>query len=523
MPVFVLAFFSSGCTVFWDAARTTIVEPAHYPTHLEHLLLYVRMHKAAEKAWRDAQANGPSYSKDYEKGFRTGFSDYLQYGGNGEPPSIPPACYWKNDSATGRDAVHEWSAGFRHGSTAARQSGIRELIVVPLSGPGVAPVHERASEIVPFESTGPKPPPVPEARTVKLATPDAQPPGCVGRLPVLEARAVQLATLDAEPPACVGRLPVPEAITVKLAPDEQPPGCVCHLPFHACCEREPLSGGMAKAYMERFLKSISFSGPVILQSQEEAPSGGASAIDGPQSPQRPELGTAGLLLTEVTVMQPPGVAELLPLGGDGSEAGANLSSRADLAPEAGNQKPLEGASGVVPAEVLVLQSTPGSEARLQNLATFESTTHDIGKLILECFLISVSPPREEVTDAVPSEHGGVGGIVAPHRSAPPEGITEPLPRRRSGRGVGENPGFQSPPAPEASSVKSATSDEEPRNSICRLRFRPRCEPEGTSEIEKLFMQRFLTTVSLEGRGVSPPQEKEPATTELLPPVVLMVP
>src|SRR5262245_29130793 len=114
----VLGPCSSGCTVAWDVARTTTVEPVHYATNIEHGKICVHAHQAAKKAWQEIEGS-KAFGKDYEIGFKDGFADYLQYGGNGEPPSIPPRCYWKEDSIPGRQAGLEWSAGFRHGASVA--------------------------------------------------------------------------------------------------------------------------------------------------------------------------------------------------------------------------------------------------------------------------------------------------------------------------------------------------------------------------------------------------------------------
>jgi hypothetical protein len=117
-----------------------IVEPAHYPTNLEHCRIRAEARNAAEKAWQEIDG-GQTYCKDYQLGFKEGFADYLQYGGNGEPPSIPPRQYWKKDSIAGRQLGMEWSAGFRTGAAAAKRTGLRDLIVVPLTGPGISSSH----------------------------------------------------------------------------------------------------------------------------------------------------------------------------------------------------------------------------------------------------------------------------------------------------------------------------------------------------------------------------------------------
>jgi hypothetical protein len=143
--VFGAGIFSSGCTIAWNAANTLVVEPAHFPNHVEQCLLKVRTRKLAEEAWngviRDGlirDGNGPQHPKDYRKGFIDGFSDYLQNGGNGEPPPLPPRHYWSDVSPQGRQAAEEWFGGFRHGAARAKFSGLRDLILVPVSGPGLA-------------------------------------------------------------------------------------------------------------------------------------------------------------------------------------------------------------------------------------------------------------------------------------------------------------------------------------------------------------------------------------------------
>ncbi|MBL8794544.1 MAG: hypothetical protein JNM56_11615 [Planctomycetia bacterium] len=107
----------------------------------------------AEKAWQSfCQAHpGQLYTVHYQRGFEDGFADYLYAGGAGQPPPVPPwslrtASY---ETPTGHQAVEEWFAGFRHGAAAARDSGLRELVLVPSSGVSVA----RRSVAVP-RSTG---------------------------------------------------------------------------------------------------------------------------------------------------------------------------------------------------------------------------------------------------------------------------------------------------------------------------------------------------------------------------------
>jgi len=110
-----------------------VVEPAAYPTHAQAVAICSHAHKMAEAAWQhefDAVAN---HHDDYRKGFIDGYADYVQFGGNGEPPPLPPRCYWAKESPDGRQKAFDWFAGFRRGAAAAIQSRARELILVPSS------------------------------------------------------------------------------------------------------------------------------------------------------------------------------------------------------------------------------------------------------------------------------------------------------------------------------------------------------------------------------------------------------
>jgi hypothetical protein len=102
----------------------------------------------ARDAWRAAQAEcpGQKFSRDYACGFKAGFRDYLDAGGSGQPPAVPPFRYWLAgyDSPGGHQAIEDWYNGFRHGAAAARGSGLRELNVIPLSAPPINAVEDAA-------------------------------------------------------------------------------------------------------------------------------------------------------------------------------------------------------------------------------------------------------------------------------------------------------------------------------------------------------------------------------------------
>jgi hypothetical protein len=137
----------------------------------------------AKEAWRATQAACPGqrYSRDYACGFKAGFCDYLDAGGDGQPPAVPPFRYRLAgyDSPAGHQAIEDWYAGFRHGAFVARASGLRELSVTPLSAPPLDAVVEAAGPgVAPGPaalSFGPGATPSPDAPPLEVV-PDQLPP-----------------------------------------------------------------------------------------------------------------------------------------------------------------------------------------------------------------------------------------------------------------------------------------------------------------------------------------------------------
>jgi hypothetical protein len=103
----------------------------------------VRDRKAAEQALRESYCLGSSqqYSADYEKGFKSGYIDQLDANALLSPPAIPPKHYWsaRYQTAEGHQAIHDWYLGYQNGAHAARASGRRDLIAVPVAGRALAP------------------------------------------------------------------------------------------------------------------------------------------------------------------------------------------------------------------------------------------------------------------------------------------------------------------------------------------------------------------------------------------------
>jgi len=95
------------------------------------------IHVLAENAWEEVREANPDkeYSVDYARGFEAGYSSFLEKGGHGNPPPVPPSCYWLAEYKTpdGYRAIGDWFAGYQHGASVAQASGLRPYVTVPTS------------------------------------------------------------------------------------------------------------------------------------------------------------------------------------------------------------------------------------------------------------------------------------------------------------------------------------------------------------------------------------------------------
>ncbi len=194
----------AGCSLFVAGTRNVIFEATD---RTERALESFRNGKLANAAWDAVEQANPrgTFSPDYISGFKDGFVDYLEAGGTGEPPPLPPARYWKvrYQTPTGLHAAEEWFAGFRDGAAAARASGTREGVVLPLAlhSPGPVPPHPVPPLPAPVPPAPiPGPPLLPEEpapatrqgapAAVQAASPAAPRPPALAVVPVRAAPAV---------------------------------------------------------------------------------------------------------------------------------------------------------------------------------------------------------------------------------------------------------------------------------------------------------------------------------------------
>lgn len=164
-----LCAICSGCNLAVNATRNLINEPVQYT---DNVLVCVRNRVLAKQAWSGfGKANpGQVYSTHYASGFKEGFADYLDAGGTGAPPPLPP-CYYRlirYQTVKGHSAIDDWYAGFHQGAAAAQESGYRQLITLPPSAPfpyvlsnypiPSGPPPELPAELLPFPRVMPPAP-----------------------------------------------------------------------------------------------------------------------------------------------------------------------------------------------------------------------------------------------------------------------------------------------------------------------------------------------------------------------------
>lgn len=149
--------FASGCGLVQRATCNLAYETRRC---VDTATLAARHRRWAREAWAHTCAASPEpYSPYFAQGFTDGFLDYVEAGGTGEPPAVPPRRFWtaKFQTYEGRLAIEDWFAGFRQGAAIAREAGYRELAILPSS------LSSLASGPPPELNDGPGYPPSPEA------------------------------------------------------------------------------------------------------------------------------------------------------------------------------------------------------------------------------------------------------------------------------------------------------------------------------------------------------------------------
>jgi hypothetical protein len=95
------------------------------------------IHRKAHEAWQVVRCEFPSktFTAEFHDGFIDGYSDYLDRGGDGQPPAVPPLRYTQNRkyySPEGHVLMRDYFLGFKYGTDVAIASGQRQYLTVPV-------------------------------------------------------------------------------------------------------------------------------------------------------------------------------------------------------------------------------------------------------------------------------------------------------------------------------------------------------------------------------------------------------
>jgi len=93
--------------------------------------------RRAREAWQEVcrQYSRRPFTPEFHDGFIDGYSDYLDRGGDGQPPAVPPPRYTQNKhyyTPEGHVRLRDYLLGFKYGTDVAIASGQRQFLTVPV-------------------------------------------------------------------------------------------------------------------------------------------------------------------------------------------------------------------------------------------------------------------------------------------------------------------------------------------------------------------------------------------------------
>jgi len=151
---------AGGCRVADPATRDRL--PDAHVGHTEQAIGR-HIHHDAREAWRAVRDQFPRrcFSPEFRDGFLDGYADYLDRGGDGQPPAAPPLRYTRHAryfTPEGHALLKDYFLGFKYGADVAITTGQRQFLTVPVLLADGGPVAER-----PVVVTTIPPPPMPAA------------------------------------------------------------------------------------------------------------------------------------------------------------------------------------------------------------------------------------------------------------------------------------------------------------------------------------------------------------------------
>jgi hypothetical protein len=145
----ILLLGQGGCSYMQQVAHNVYGEPVDF---VDETVWCAKLHRLACTTLEKIQlTEGRRFCAAYAQGFEEGFVDYIMRNGTGAPPAMPPFCLQRSAlrNPEKQDDITEWYAGFRHGSSVAQETGLRERFVIPIGlppRPKVIPLYMEKTE-----------------------------------------------------------------------------------------------------------------------------------------------------------------------------------------------------------------------------------------------------------------------------------------------------------------------------------------------------------------------------------------
>src|SRR5437762_11841757 len=85
----------AGCNIAHFTAHNLVNEPKVVCTQA---VIEIELRKEAREAWREVRGDYPrcAFTAEFRDGFLDGYVDYLDRGGNGSLPAVPPVKYTRH-------------------------------------------------------------------------------------------------------------------------------------------------------------------------------------------------------------------------------------------------------------------------------------------------------------------------------------------------------------------------------------------------------------------------------------------
>jgi hypothetical protein len=215
----------AGCNIVHNAARNVVNEP--HVVLAQHAIEH-DLRADARRAWREVRADYPrrAFTAEFRDGFLDGYVDYLDRGGNGSLPAVPPAKYTRHKkyfTEEGQCLVKDYFLGFQYGQEIAIATGKRQFLTVPVLLPQ-EPVGPPAFTIDPGPAAHILPPPMPVPVPPHVGAHPARPTNPVPASAV--ARPTPPPLPAPTPPRPADRPPLPLPLPPGIASGVNPPPVV---------------------------------------------------------------------------------------------------------------------------------------------------------------------------------------------------------------------------------------------------------------------------------------------------------